>query len=78
MRQSYSFPLDTFQVNVMGTLNLFISVRTSGTKPIIVNVTTDKVYRNSECIRAYRENDKLGGHDPYSASKSCSELVTES
>lgn len=78
VRQSYSFPLDTFQVNVMGTLNLLDSVRTSGTKPIIVNVTTDKVYRNSECIRAYREYDKLGGHDPYSASKSCSELVTES
>ena len=78
VRRSFSYPLETFQVNVMGTVNLLESIRTSGTKPIIINVTTDKVYENNECFRGYRESDKLGGKDPYSASKSCSEFVTNS
>ena len=78
VRRSFSFPLETFQVNVMGTVNLLEGIRTSGIRPVIINVTTDKVYENNECVRGYRESDKLGGDDPYSASKSCSEFVTNS
>ncbi len=76
VRESYLNPLDTFSTNVMGTVNLLDAVRnTSGIKAI-VNITTDKCYENREWIWPYREDEALGGHDPYSASKACSELVT--
>ena len=77
VRESYNNPRYTFETNVMGVVNLFEAVRQAGITPAIVNVTTDKVYKNNEWIWAYRENDLLGGRDPYSASKACSELVTE-
>lgn len=78
VRQSYSDPLETFAVNVMGTANLLEAVsRTSHVKAMVV-VTTDKCYLNNESIWPYRENDPLGGRDPYSASKACTEIVTHS
>lgn len=77
VRESYNNPRYTFETNVMGVVNLFEAVRQAGATPVIVNATTDKVYKNNEWIWAYRENDLLGGSDPYSASKACSELVTE-
>ena len=73
---SYTEPLETFGVNVMGTANLLESVRKSPEVRAIVNVTTDKCYENREWIWPYRENDAMGGYDPYSSSKGCSELVT--
>ncbi|MFD2879700.1 CDP-glucose 4,6-dehydratase [Paenibacillus rhizoplanae] len=81
VRTSYQFPADTFEVNVMGTVNLLEAVASavdSGT-PVraVVNVTTDKCYDNREWIWGYRETDPLGGYDPYSSSKACSELVTQ-
>ena len=75
VRYSYANPLETFEVNVMGTVNLFESLRNINVRAV-VNVTTDKVYENNEWHWAYRENEKLGGYDPYSSSKACSELVT--
>ncbi|WP_300680159.1 CDP-glucose 4,6-dehydratase [Nocardioides sp.] len=75
---SYEDPTYTFGVNVMGTANLLDAVRHSGGVTSVVNVTTDKVYENQEWDWAYREVDRLGGHDPYSNSKACSELVTSS
>lgn len=81
VRDSYRLPLDTYSVNVMGTCNLLEAVRRfSGEhKDLLrafVNVTTDKVYDNKEWTWGYRENDRLGGFDPYSNSKACSEMVT--
>lgn len=78
VRESYRLPRDTFEINVVGTVNLLECVRESGTVRSFLNVTTDKVYRNEERNVAFRENDALGGHDPYSASKACSEIVTQS
>ena len=75
VRYSYANPLEMFEVNVMGTVNLFESLRNINVRAV-VNVTTDKVYENKEWHWAYRENEKLGGYDPYSSSKACSELVT--
>ncbi len=75
---SYDEPLDTFSTNVSGTANVLeISRHTESVKAVVV-VTTDKCYKNNEWIYGYREVDELGGHDPYSASKACSEIVTES
>ncbi len=76
VRLSYSSPLETFSTNVMGTANLLESVRHSNSVKAIVNITTDKCYENKEWSWPYRENDRLGGYDPYSASKACSELVS--
>ena len=76
VRASYSNPAETYAINVMGTVNLLEAVRQSSIVRATVNVTTDKVYENHERTRGYRENDPLGGFDPYSNSKSCSELVT--
>lgn len=73
---SYSDPTETFATNVMGTVNLLEAARCLNHKCAIVNVTTDKCYENKEWHWPYRENEPLGGHDPYSASKACSELVT--
>lgn len=73
--ESYKNPLYTYETNVMGTANLMECVRLLGAKSV-VNVTTDKVYKNREWEWGYRENEALDGFDPYSNSKSCSELVT--
>lgn len=73
---SYKNPRETYEVNVIGTVNLFEAVRLTGGVKAIVNVTTDKCYENNEWHWGYRENDRLGGFDPYSNSKACSELVT--
>lgn len=75
---SYMNPVYTYDVNVMGTVNICECVRTHKSVKSFVNVTTDKVYLNKEWEYGYRENDRLDGYDPYSNSKSCSELVTDS
>ena len=79
VRTSYEQPAHTYETNVMGTVNLLECARTAK-KPVrsVVNVTTDKVYHNNEWCWGYRENEPLDGFDPYSNSKSCSELVTHS
>lgn len=76
VKAGYSDPVCTYETNVMGTLHLLECVRTSGQVRSFLNVTTDKVYQNNEWPWGYRENDRLDGYDPYSNSKSCSELVT--
>lgn len=76
VRYSYEHPIETYSTNVMGTLNLFEAVKLSSSVRSIVNVTTDKCYENKEVLRGYKETDSLGGYDPYSNSKACSELVT--
>ena len=78
VRQSYRDPLETFAVNVMGTANLLQAVRSCPQVKTVVVVTTDKCYKNNEWIWPYRESDPLGGRDPYSASKACTEIVTRS
>jgi CDP-glucose 4,6-dehydratase len=78
VRDSYRVPVDTFAINVMGTVHLLEAVRCCPTVRSVVNVTTDKVYENREWAWGYRENEPLGGYDPYSNSKGCSELVTAS
>ncbi len=75
---AYETPADTFATNVMGTVNLLEAVRRQGQRATVVNVTTDKVYLNQRWPWAYRETDTLGGRDPYSNSKACSEFVTAS
>lgn len=76
VRESYRVPRDTFEVNVMGTVNLLEAARGCGGVQAVVNVTTDKCYENKERPGAYREGEPLGGYDPYSSSKACSELAT--
>ncbi|MDR2884069.1 MAG: CDP-glucose 4,6-dehydratase [Deferribacteraceae bacterium] len=76
--ESYKNPVDTYAINVMGTVNLLEAVRQCDSVKSVVNVTTDKVYKNNEWEWGYREDDVLNGYDPYSNSKSCSELVTDS
>lgn len=78
VRESYKNPVYTYEVNVMGTVNVLECVRLSDSVKSFVNVTTDKVYLNKEWAWGYRENEELNGYDPYSNSKSCSELVTSS
>jgi CDP-glucose 4,6-dehydratase len=78
VRASYAAPLDTFAANVMGTAHVLEALRGVGSVRAVVVVTTDKVYRNLEWAYPYREDDALGGHDPYSASKAASELVVAS
>lgn len=78
VRESYVNPVYTYETNVMGTVNVLEAVRQSDCVKSVVNVTTDKVYRNNEWEWGYRETDVLDGFDPYSNSKSCSELVTSS
>jgi CDP-glucose 4,6-dehydratase len=75
VRESYKMPVDTFTTNVIGTVNVLEAVRQVGTVKSIVNITTDKCYENKEWLWSYREDDRLGGHDPYSASKVCAELA---
>lgn len=78
VRESYKEPKLTYETNVLGTVNILECVRRSDCVRSFLNVTTDKVYKNNECERGYREDDPLDGFDPYSNSKSCSELVTHS
>lgn len=78
VRESYENPLYTYETNVMGTVHLLECVRNSKSVKSVLNVTTDKVYENKEWNWGYRETDPLDGYDPYSNSKSCSELVTHS
>lgn len=78
VRDSYKDPRYTYDTNVMGTVNLLECVRLSGCVKSVLNVTTDKVYNNREWCWGYREDEPLDGFDPYSNSKSCSELVTHS
>jgi CDP-glucose 4,6-dehydratase len=76
VRNSYQNPVETFETNVLGTVNLLEAVRRCPSIVTVVNVTTDKCYENRELLWGYREYEPLGGSDPYSASKACSELVT--
>ncbi len=76
VRESYNNPVYTYETNVMGTVNVLEAVRKSDSVRAFLNVTTDKVYLNRELDRGYREDEELNGFDPYSNSKSCSELVT--
>ena len=76
VRYSYVQPTETYEVNVMGTVHLLDSVRDTPGVRAVVNVTTDKCYENREWVWGYRENEAMGGSDPYSSSKGCSELVT--
>ena len=78
VRDSYKDPVYTYETNVMGTVNVLECIRLSDCVKSFVNVTTDKVYKNNEWAWGYRENEPLDGYDPYSNSKSCSELVTHS
>lgn len=78
VRLSYEIPSQTFEVNAIGTANLLDAVRLLKEKCSVVLITTDKVYHNNEWDYPYRENDRLGGYDPYSASKACTELVIDS
>jgi len=78
VRLSYREPVETFAVNVLGTVNLLEAVRLSKRPCVVVVVTTDKCYENKEWIHSYREEDPMGGHDPYSASKGAAELVVSS
>ncbi len=76
VRYSYEHPVETYATNVMGTVNLLEALREAGRRCAVVNVTSDKCYENRGEARGYLETDRLGGHDPYSNSKACSELVT--
>ena len=76
VRYSYEEPQMTFETNVIGTVNMFELVRTTPSVRVLINVTSDKCYENKEWIWGYRETDRLGGHDPYSSSKACAELVS--
>lgn len=78
VRESYINPIETYEINVMGTVNLLEACRKVSSVHAIVNVTTDKCYENKEWHWGYRENEPMGGYDPYSNSKGCSELVTSS
>lgn len=78
VRESYQNPRYTYETNVMGTVNILEAVRNTDSVSSLVNVTTDKVYLNREWQWGYRENEELNGYDPYSNSKSCSELATNS
>ena len=76
VRYSYAQPAETYEVNVMGTVHMLEAVRATPSVKTVVNVTTDKCYENREWVWGYRENEAMGGFDPYSSSKGCAELVT--
>jgi CDP-glucose 4,6-dehydratase len=76
VRYSYEQPVETYAVNVMGTVNMLEAVRSTPSVKAVVNITTDKCYENREWFWGYRENEAMGGYDPYSSSKACAELVT--
>lgn len=77
VRLSYENPVETYETNVMGTLKVFEACRKSGVSAI-VNITSDKAYENKEWVWGYRENDPMGGYDPYSSSKGCADLLANS
>jgi CDP-glucose 4,6-dehydratase len=76
VRDSYQLPVETYEINVLGTIHLLEAIRSSKKVRAVVNVTTDKCYENKEHQLPFKETDALGGYDPYSNSKACSELVT--
>lgn len=82
VRDSYHHPVETYEINVMGTIHVLEAVKGLNKKQIrpraVINVTSDKCYENKEWLRGYRETDRMGGYDPYSNSKACSELITNS
>jgi len=78
VRYSYEYPVETFQTNVMGTINVLESIRHTPETKVGIMITTDKVYENKEQVWGYKENDPLGGFDPYSASKACAEIAIQS
>jgi len=78
VRKSYRNPVETFETNIIGTVNVFEACRQTDSVRAIVNITSDKCYENKEWVWGYRENDPIAGHDPYSASKGCAESVTTS
>ncbi len=77
VKYSYENPIETYETNVMGTLKVFEACKNANTKAI-VNITSDKAYENREWIWGYRETDRLGGYDPYSSSKGCADILTNS
>jgi CDP-glucose 4,6-dehydratase len=76
VRYSYEHPVETYETNVMGTIHLLEAIRATPSVRVCVNVTSDKCYENREWEYSYRENDPMGGYDPYSSSKGCAELIT--
>jgi CDP-glucose 4,6-dehydratase len=78
VRYSYNEPIETYEVNVIGTAKVLEVARSCSNLKSIVNITTDKCYENDGRIKGYKENDPMGGYDPYSSSKGCAELVTSS
>ena len=76
VRYSYKNPIETYATNVMGTVHILEAIRQVSSAKVIINVTTDKCYENKEWVWGYREDESMGGFDPYSSSKGCSELVT--
>jgi CDP-glucose 4,6-dehydratase len=76
VRDSYTDPVLTYSTNVMGTVNMLEAVRNTPSVKAVLNITTDKCYENNEWVWGYRENEPMGGHDPYSSSKGCAELVS--
>ncbi len=78
VRESYKSPVETYETNVIGTANVLESIRFSKSVKVGIFITTDKCYQNNEWVWPYREDDRLGGHDPYSNSKACAELVISS
>ena len=78
VRKSYLEPKETYDINLMGLINLLEAIRVNNLPTIFINITSDKCYENKEWVWPYRENDPLGGYDPYSASKACSEIITSS
>ena len=78
VRDSYASPVDTFETNVMGTVKVLDACRACDSVKAVVNITSDKCYQNNEQLRGYKEEDPMGGYDPYSASKGCAELVGNS
>lgn len=77
VRESYDNPKETYDINIGGTVNILECCRLTGSVKVVINVTSDKCYENKEWVWGYRENDPMGGYDPYSSSKGCSELITD-
>src|SRR5471030_2843169 len=75
VRHSYKEPVETYATNIMGTVHLLDAVRAAGKKCVVVCITTDKCYENKEWLQGYREEDSLGGYDPYSSSKAAAEIA---
>jgi CDP-glucose 4,6-dehydratase len=76
VKYSYKNPIETYEVNVLGTINVLEAIRYTESTKVGIMITTDKCYDNKEQIWGYKENDPLGGYDPYSSSKACSEIIT--